>query len=192
MSRIGRVPIIIPNGVKVTLKEDLIHVEGPLGKLDQSIHPQIKVELQDGRISVTRQGDSPYEKALHGLQQRLINNMIKGVSTGYEKNLEIVGVGFRSKVEGKNLILQLGFSHPVKYPIPEGIKITVNENVKINIKGADKQLVGQVAAEIRDYFPPEPYKGKGIRYAGEYVRRKAGKTVAAKGAAGGAAAGGAK
>lgn len=186
MSRIGRVPIVIPSGVKVALKEDLIHVEGPLGKLDQSINPLVKVELQDGKISISRQGDTPYEKALHGLHQRLISNMIKGVTSGYEKKLEIVGVGFRSKIEGTNLILQLGFSHPVKYPIPEGIKIAVNENVKINIKGADKQLVGQVAAEVRDYFPPEPYKGKGIRYEGEYVRRKAGKTVAAKGAAGGA------
>lgn len=186
MSRIGRVPIIIPNGVKVDLKEGLIHIEGPLGKLEQAIHPQIKVELQDGKISVSRYGDFPYEKALHGLHRRIISNIIKGVTDGYEKNLEIVGVGFRGKVEGKNLILQLGFSHPVKYPIPEGIKIVVNDNVKIGVKGVDKHLVGQVAADIRGFYPPEPYKGKGIRYAGEYVRRKAGKTVAAKGAAGGA------
>lgn len=193
MSRIGRIPITIPNGVKVDLKGDTIHVEGPLGKLDQSIHPLVKVELQDAKISVRRAGDSPLEKSLHGLHQRLVSNMFIGVTKGYEKDLEIVGVGFRAKVEGKSLVIQLGFSHPVKYPIPDGIKITVVENTKMNIKGADKQLVGQVAADIHDYFPPEPYKGKGIRYVGEYVRRKAGKTVAAKGAgAAGAAGAGAK
>lgn len=191
MSRIGRIPIIIPSGVKVDLKGDVLYVEGPLGKLGQSIHLQVKVELQDGKISVKRLGDSFLEKGLHGLYQRLISNMISGVTKGYGKDLEIMGVGFRAKVEGKSLILQLGFTHPVKYPIPEGIKITVTDNTKINIKGADKQLVGQSAADIRGYFPPEPYKGKGIRYAGEYVRRKAGKAVAAKGAAGGAG-GGAK
>lgn len=190
MSRIGRTPITIPNGVKVDLKGDTIHVEGPLGKLAQSIHPLVKVELQDGKISVKRAGDSPLEKGLHGLYQRLISNMFEGVTNGYEKDLEIVGVGFRAKVEGKILIIQIGFTHPVKYSIPDGIKITVVENTKMNIKGADKQLVGQVAADIRDWFPPEPYKGKGIRYVGEYVRRKAGKAVSAKGA--GAAAGGAK
>lgn len=185
MSRIGKMPIIIPNGVRIDLKDLAIHVEGPLGKLDQSIHSQVKVELKEGKILVNRHGDSSYEKSLHGLHQRLIGNMIKGVTNGFEKNLEIMGVGFRAKLEGKSLVLQLGFSHPVKYPIPEGIKITVTDNTKINIKGVDKQLIGQVAADIRDYFPPEPYKGKGIRYVGEYVRRKAGKTVAAKGAAGG-------
>lgn len=187
MSRIGRVPIIIPSGVKVNLKEDAIHIEGPLGKLDQSIHPSIKVELQDGRISVKRLGDSGSEKALHGLHQRLISNMVQGVTNGYEKNLEITGVGFKAKAEGKHLVLQLGFSHPIKYPIPDGVKITVSDNVKINVSGADKRLVGEVAAEIRGYYPPEPFKGKGIRYKGEYVRRKAGKTVATKGAAGGGA-----
>lgn len=187
MSRIGRIPITIPNGVKVDLKGDVIYIEGPLGKLQQSIHPLIKVELQDGKISVKRSGDSPLEKSLHGLHQRLISNMLIGVTKGYEKNLEIVGVGFRAKVEGNLLVMQLGFTHPVKYPIPEGIKITVTENTKINVKGLDKQLVGQVAADIRDYFPPEPYKGKGIRYVGEYVRRKAGKAAVAKGAGGGGA-----
>lgn len=182
MSRIGRMPISIPTGVKVEVKGASIHVEGSLGKLDQIIHPQVKVELKDGKVLVSRHEDSTFEKSLHGLHQRLISNMIKGVTSGYEKNLEIVGVGFRAKVEGKHLILQLGFSHPIKFNIPDGIKITVTDNTKINVKGADKQLVGQVSADIRDYFPPEPYKGKGIRYAGEYVRRKAGKTVAAKGA----------
>lgn len=192
MSRIGRMPIDVPGGVKVDLKGTVIHIEGSLGKLDQLLHPQVKAELKDGKIVVSRYGDSSYEKALHGLHQRLISNMIRGVTSGYEKNLEIVGVGFRAKVEGKHLIIQLGFSHPVKYPIPEGIKITVTDNTKINVKGVDKQLVGQSAADIRDYLPPEPYKGKGIRYAGEYVRRKAGKAVATKGAPGGGAAGGGK
>lgn len=184
MSRIGKMPITVPSGVKVDLKGRDVHVEGPLGKLNQSIHPAVNVELADGKILVKRNGDSSFEKSLHGLHQRLINNMVIGVTKGYEKNLEIQGVGFRAKVEGKGLVLQIGFSHPVKYAIPETIKIAVTDNTKINIKGPDKQLVGEVAAEIRRYYPPEPYKGKGIRYAGEYVRRKAGKTVAAKGGAG--------
>lgn len=189
MSRIGRIPISIPNGVKVDLKDATVYVEGPLGKITHSVHPMIKVELQDGKISLKRQADSSYEKALHGLHQRLINNMIIGVTKGYGKDLEIVGVGYRAKVEGRYLVLQLGFSHLIKHVIPEGIKIVVNDNTKINIKGADKQLVGQIAADIRTYFPPEPYKGKGIRYTGEYIQRKAGKAAVAKGAAG---AGGAK
>lgn len=190
MSRIGKIPISIPNGVKVDLKGATVYVEGPLGKLMHSVHPMISVELQDGKISLKRQADSPNEKALHGLHNRLISNMIKGVTKGYEKDLEIVGVGYRAKVEEKYLVLQLGFSHPIKHLIPEGIKIAVNDNKKINIKGVDKQLVGQVASDVRRTLPPEPYKGKGIRYVGEYVQRKAGKAAAAKGAAGGV--GGAK
>lgn len=185
MSRIGKMPVVVPSGVKINIKDSSVYVEGPLGKLDQFVKPEVKVELKDGNVLVTRQNDSSYEKALHGLYQRLINNMVIGVTKGYEKNLEIQGVGFKAKVDGKNLILQLGFSHPIKHSIPEGIKIAVADNTKINVKGADKQLVGEVAAEIRRYYPPEPYKGKGVRYVGEYVRRKAGKAVAAKGGAGG-------
>jgi large subunit ribosomal protein L6 len=186
MSRVGRMPIVVPSGVKVTINNSNVHVEGPVGKLDQEIRSEIKVEMKEGKIFVTRQNDSSFERALHGLSQRLISNMILGTSKGFEKDLEIQGVGFRAKVEGKGLNLQIGFSHPVKYDIPEGIKIAVTDNTKINIKGADKRLVGEVAAEIRRYYPPEPYKGKGIRYVGEHVRRKAGKAVAGKGAAGGA------
>lgn len=185
MSRIGRMPIVIPSGVKVEIKDAVVYIEGPLGKLNQPVGPEINIEKDDGKISVKRKADSQYEKSLHGLYQRLISNMIIGVTKGFEKNLEIHGVGFRAKVEGKSLTLTLGFSHPVKYEIPDGIKITVTDNTKINIKGADKQLVGEVAAEVRRFFPPEPYKGKGIRYVGEYVRRKAGKAAVAKGAAGG-------
>jgi large subunit ribosomal protein L6 len=185
MSRVGRMPIVVPSGVKVSVNNSCVHVEGPQGKLDQTVRPEIKVELKEGKIIVSRQGDSISERAFHGLFQRLISNMIIGVSKGFEKNLEIQGVGFRAKVEGKSLVLQIGFSHPVKHDIPDGIKITVTDNTKINIKGADKRLVGELAAEIRRYYPPEPYKGKGIRYVGEYVRRKAGKAVAGKGAGAG-------
>lgn len=185
MSRIGKMPIIIPSGVKVDIKDNVVHIEGPLGKLTQEINKEIKIELSDGKISLKRKTDASYEKSLHGLSQRLISNMVIGVTKGFEKNLEIQGVGFRGKVEGKSLVLQIGFSHPIKYAIPETIKVAVADNTKINIKGADKQLVGEVAAEVRRFYPPEPYKGKGIRYVGEYVRRKAGKAVAGKGGAGG-------
>lgn len=189
MSRIGKAEIPIPSGVKIELKEDRVRVEGSGGKLEQYIHPRIKVEINDGKIKLNRASDSADDKALHGLFQRLIANMVKGVTKGFEKNLEIQGVGYRGKVEGKGLVLQLGFSHLVKHQIPEGITIAVTENTKINIKGADRRLVGQIAADIRRILPPEPYKGKGIRYLGEHVRRKAGKAVVAKGAAGGAAGG---
>jgi len=182
MSRIGRIPIEVPGGVKVEMKGEKVHVEGPLGKMDLDVHPQVKINISKGRIEVKRQGDTALEKSLHGLFRRLIDNIITGVTKGFEKNLEIQGVGYRAKVEGKTLVLQLGFSHPVKYPIAEGIKIAVADNTKISVKGYDKQLVGQVAAEIRRFYPPEPYKGKGIRYAGEHVRRKAGKAVAGKSA----------
>lgn len=182
MSRIGRVPVDIPSGVKANIKDRVVHVEGSLGKLTQPIHPDINIEIKDSQILVKRKGDTPFEKSLHGLHQRLISNMVIGVSKGFQKNLEIIGVGYRAKVEGKVLVLQLGFSNPVRYTSPEGIKISVAENTKINVSGMDKQSVGEVAATIRKYYPPEPYKGKGIRYVGEYVRRKAGKAAVGKGA----------
>ena len=182
MSRIGRIPVEILGGVKTELKGKKLHVEGALGKIDLDIHPRIKVKISEGKIEIKRQGDTALEKSLHGLFRCLVNNMVVGVSKGFEKNLEIIGVGYRAKVEGNTLVLQLGFSNPIKYPITEGIKVTVADNTKINVKGCDKQLVGQVAAEIRKFYPPEPYKGKGIRYVGEYVRRKAGKAVAGKSA----------
>lgn len=183
MSRIGRMPINITSGVKANFKDGVVCIDGSLGKLTQSIHPDINVEIKDNQINVQRKGDTLLEKSLHGLYQRLISNMVIGVSKGFTKNLEIVGVGYRAKIEGNILVLQIGFSHPVRYTPPEGIKISVAENRKIEITGRDKQLVGEAAATIRRYYPPEPYKGKGIRYVGEYVRRKAGKSAIGKGAA---------
>lgn len=183
MSRVGRMPIVIPAGVKASVKDRVIYIEGSLGKLTQPIHSNITVEIQDSKILVKRKGDSTFEKSLHGLHQRVINNMVIGVTSGFGKDLEIIGVGYKAKAEGKALLLQLGFSHPVKYTPPEGIKISVKDNTKINVSGVDKQMVGEAAAEIRRYYPPEPYKGKGIRYVGEYVRRKAGKAAVTKGGA---------
>ena len=182
MSRVGRVPVDVPSGVKTDISGNVISVQGPLGKLQQEIRSEITVEFKDSKIFVKRGTDAQFQKALHGLYQRLITNMIVGVTKGFEKNLQIVGVGYRAKMEGKSLGLQLGFSHPVKFKIPEGIEIAVQDNTKVSIKGIDKQLVGEVAAEIRRFRPPEPYKGKGIRYVDEHVRRKAGKAVGGKGA----------
>ena len=181
MSRLGRVPIKLPKEVKVQFKQPDLHIEGPLGKLDLVVDSSIKLDISAEEIKVNRSGDLAKDRTLQGLFLRLIENMVKGVTAGYEKNLEIIGVGYRAKVEGKSLVLQIGFSHPVKYSIKEGITIAVSENTKVSVKGYDKQAVGQVAAEIRRFYPPEPYKGKGIRYVGEYVRRKAGKAVAGKG-----------
>lgn len=182
MSRVGKQPIDIPAGVKVNIKGGIVNVEGPLGKLAQSINSDITVETKDNQILVKRKGDNTIQKSQHGLYQRLINNMVIGVTKGFQKDLEIIGVGYRAKVEGKEVVLQLGFSHPVKYTPSEGIKIAVEGNTKVNISGINKQLVGETAATIRRYYPPEPYKGKGIRYKGEYVRRKAGKAAVGKGA----------
>ena len=183
MSRIGRMPIDIVAGVKANFKDGIVYVDGSLGKLTQSIHPDISVEINDNQILVKRKGDTSLEKSLHGLYQRLISNMVIGVSKGFTKNLEIIGVGYRAKIEGEVLVLQIGFSHLIKYTPPDGIKVKVAETRKIEVTGMDKQLVGESAATIRRYYPPEPYKGKGIRYVGEYVRRKAGKSAVGKGAA---------
>lgn len=182
MSRVGRTPVEIPKGVKVSYKDGVVYVEGSLGKLTQRISNEIDIEIKDNNILVKRKDDTPYVKSLHGLYQRLINNMIIGVTKGFKKDLVIQGVGYRAKMEGKALVLQIGFSHPVKFTPPGDIKITVADNTKINVSGIDKQVVGEIAAEIRRYYPPEPYKGKGIRYVGEYVRRKAGKAAVGKGA----------
>jgi len=181
MSRIGRQPVDIPDGVKALVKGSTVYIEGKKGKLEQLIHPDIKIEINNNKILVKHKGNSAEKKALHGLFQRLISNMVIGVTNGFEKNLEIVGVGYRAKMEGKVIVLQIGFSHPVKYTSPEGIDISVAENRKINIKGINKQLVGETAATIRRFYPPEPYKGKGLRYAGEHVRHKAGKAAVGKG-----------
>jgi large subunit ribosomal protein L6 len=177
MSRIGKQPITIPPKVKVEAKGQKIFVEGPKGKLDWELPRRTSLKVQDGKIIVSRAGDDAQAKALHGLSRALVNNMVRGVTEGFVKKLEIQGVGFKAAVQGKNLNLVLGFSHPVNYTIPDQIKVTVEENTKLTIEGPDRRLVGQVAAELRGFYPPEPYKGKGVRYVGEHVQRKEGKTV---------------
>lgn len=177
MSRVGKKPIEIPNGVKATIDKHRITIEGPKGLLSHTVPSQIKVELSDSRIVAARQSDSKEDKSLHGLTRTIISNMIRGTTVGYTKTLEIEGVGFRAQVQGKILNLQLGRSHPILFPIPEGITIEVPKPTQIVVSGIDKAKVGEVAAKIRSFYPPEPYKGKGIRYVGEFIRRKAGKTV---------------
>ena len=178
MSRIGNKVIEIPSQVKINVGNDgAVNVEGPKGKLNFTLPEQIKASVADGKLSVARGNEDRAVKALHGLSRSLIANMITGVTTGYVKDLEIQGVGFKAAVQGTNLNLSLGKSHPILFPIPAGIKVTVADNTKVKVEGIDKQLVGQVAADIRGYYPPEPYKGKGVRYAGEAVQRKEGKTV---------------
>ena len=184
MSRIGKKAIAIPDGVKVAMAGDAINVEGKLGKLSYKVPAGFKVEIKDSKVSIGRPSDEKQAKATHGLIRSLVNNMIIGVTEGYKKDLEIVGVGFKAAMQGKVLNIQLSFSHPINYNIPEGIIVETPKPNIITVKGIDKAKVGEVAAKIRDYYRPEPYKGKGIKYAGEYVRRKAGKAVA--GAAGGA------
>ncbi len=177
MSRIGKQPITIPDKVKVDVKGQKVLVEGPKGKLDFDLPRRTAAKVDGRNIVVTRQGDDSEAKALHGLSRSILNNMVKGVSEGFVKKLEIQGVGFKAAVQGKVVNLSLGYSHPLNYPIPDQIKVTVEENTKLTIEGPSKQVVGQVAAEIRSYYPPEPYKGKGVRYSDEHVVRKEGKTV---------------
>jgi len=178
MSRVGKKPIDIPQGVKVKIENKTVNVEGPKGKLSQTLHANISAEATDKQILVKTASESKFDKALHGLSRSLIANMVQGVTEGYQKDLEIQGVGYRAQVQQKILVLNLGFSHPVNFDIPEGITIEAPKPTQIIVKGIDKHLVGETAAKIRDFYRPEPYKGKGIRYVGEYVRRKAGKTVA--------------
>jgi len=178
MSRIGNKAVEIPAKVKVSIGADgAVAVEGPKGKLNWTLPRNIKASVELDRVSVVRDAETRSVKALHGLSRSLIHNMVVGVTDGFSKQLEIEGIGFKAAVQGSNLSLNLGFSHPILFPIPNDIKITVTEGTKITIQGADKKMVGQVAADIRRFYPPEPYKGKGVRYAGEQVRRKEGKTV---------------
>ena len=177
MSRIGNAPVVIPSGVDVQIQNAGVTVKGPKGTLSFTIPAQIKVEQKDGTILFSRDTDIRSVRALHGLARSLVNNMVLGVTQGFTKQLEIRGVGYRAKVQGNNLDLSLGFSHPVLYPIEKGIDVKVENNTKITVSGIDKQRVGAVAADIRAYYPPEPYKGKGIRYVNEQVRKKAGKSV---------------
>jgi large subunit ribosomal protein L6 len=178
MSRIGNKAVEIPDKVKVHIDSDgAVSVEGPKGKLSWKLPAAIKASVNGNRVSLLREAETRSVKALHGLSRALVHNMVQGVSEGFSKQLEIEGVGFRAAVQGSNLNLSLGFSHPILFPIPKDIKIAVIEGTKLTIQGIDKKLVGQVAADIRRFYPPEPYKGKGVRYVGEQIRRKEGKTV---------------
>jgi large subunit ribosomal protein L6 len=177
MSRIGKQPILIPPKVKVAVNGRSVSVEGPKGKLNIELNRRTSAKVDGDKVLVARDGDDAEAKAMHGLSRALVNNMVKGVSEGFVKKLGIQGVGFKAAVQGKIVNLSLGYSHPLLYPIPDQIKVTVEENTKLTIEGPDKQVVGRVAAEIRAYYPPEPYKGKGVRYDGEHVVRKEGKTV---------------
>ncbi|MHB8572463.1 MAG: 50S ribosomal protein L6 [Candidatus Dormibacteria bacterium] len=180
MSRIGRAPITVPSGVSVTLDPTTVSVKGPKGELSRVIPVPISLREQDGQILVERPSDTGPHRSMHGLTRTLVANMVTGVSTGFKIELELVGVGFRAAKQGEELVLNLGFSHPVKVKSPEGISIDVPEPTRIDINGIDKEVVGQVAANIRKLRPPEPYKGKGILYRGEKVKRKAGKAGKAK------------
>jgi large subunit ribosomal protein L6 len=177
MSRIGKLPVAVPPQVKVEIKGQTVFVEGPKGKLDFELPRRTSAKLDGGNVVVSREGEDAEAKALHGLSRAIVNNMVKGVSGGFVKKLEIQGVGFKAAVQGRNVNLVLGYSHPINYPIPDQITVTVVDNTKVTIEGPSKQLVGQVAAELRSYYPPEPYKGKGVRYSDEKVTRKEGKTV---------------
>ncbi|MDO5562973.1 MAG: 50S ribosomal protein L6 [Synergistaceae bacterium] len=180
MSRIGRKPIALPKGVEVKVDGRHISVKGAKGTLEMDMMPQINVSLEDGQLIVSRENESKPVRAAHGMTRALINNMVTGVNDGFEKILEIVGVGYRAAMQGKNLVLSLGYSHTIEVVTPAGIEFACESPIKIVIRGIDRQLVGQVASNVRGYRPPEPYKGKGIRYAGEYVIRKAGKAGAKK------------
>lgn len=179
MSRIGKIPVEIPTGVKIRREQSMITVEGPKGKLSLKVPKGIDVVLEDRAIAVTRPSDGRMDRSFHGLVRTLVANMVKGVSVGFEKKLEISGVGYRAEVSGHMLKLIIGFSAPLEYPIPKGIEIKVDKLINIAVSGIDKQLVGRVAAEIRSLKKPEPYKGKGIKYVGEQIRRKVGKSVGA-------------
>jgi large subunit ribosomal protein L6 len=180
MSRVGQKNISLPDKVSINIGNDgEVTVEGPKGKLEWQLPTGISIDQGDSEVTVKRENDQRKLRALHGTARSLINNMVEGVSNGFAKELEIQGVGFRAAVKGKTLDLSLGKSHPILHPIPDGVTVTVTDNTKIKVEGMNKQVVGQFTAEVRNYYPPEPYKGKGVRYVGEYVRRKAGKSVQA-------------
>ncbi len=184
MSRIGKLPIAIPAGVTVDIKDNVINVKGPKGELKQTLNPNIKVEVEDGNISVSRPDDNRESRAQHGLYRALINNMVVGVSTGFKKELEIVGVGYRATSKGQVLELALGYSHAIYMMMPPEVTVNAvterNKNPLITLESCDKQLLGQICAKIRSFRKPEPYKGKGVKFVGEVIRRKSGKTAAAK------------
>jgi large subunit ribosomal protein L6 len=178
MSRIGKQPVPIPEKVKVDIKDTTVHVEGPKGKVHKTFANVVTITITDKKVIVAPVGDTRFANAMYGTARSIIASMVKGVTVGFSKDLEIQGVGFKANLKGKQLDLSLGYSHPIVMDIPEGIKLTVVEGTRIKVEGCDKQLVGAVTAEIRSYYPPEPYKGKGVRIVGERVRRKEGKTVA--------------
>jgi large subunit ribosomal protein L6 len=175
MSRIGKLPIPVPKGVTVTVNGQTVQVKGPRGELTRTLHREVGIVLEDDILKVTRPSDEDRHKALHGLSRTLVANMVEGVTKGYQKQLEITGVGYKAEARPYGLQLALGFSHQIEYKAPKGVKLTAPQPTQIVIEGADKEMVGQVAAELRNLRPPEPYKGKGIKYAGEQIRRKAGK-----------------
>jgi large subunit ribosomal protein L6 len=177
MSRIGRLPVKIPSGVNVDVKGGEIKIKGPKGTLARPVVPHITVAVKDGAVLCSREGDDKVARANHGLMRALVNNMVKGVTDGFEKRLLIEGTGFRAELKGKQLVMQLGYSHPIEYAIPQGIEIAIDKQVKIIVKGIDRQQVGQAAANIRAYRKPDHYKGKGIRYEEEVLRLKEGKTA---------------
>ena len=179
MSRIGKNPIIIPSNITISFKDNIVMVKGPKGSLEYSHLEYIRLEIKEDKLIVERSSDEKFQKAIHGTTRQLIQNMIIGVSEGFTKELELIGVGYQASVQVKRLKLQLGFSHDIYFDVPEAILISA-ERTSIKVEGIDKQLVGSVAAKIRSFRPPEPYKGKGVRYKGEYVRSKQGKTVGAK------------
>jgi large subunit ribosomal protein L6 len=176
MSRIGKLPIEIPKGVKINFVDSVITVQGPNGKLSRAIMSCVTLNISEASLEVTRNDEATSSRAAHGLTRTLINNMVTGVTKGFQTDLEINGVGYRAEVKGKELVLSLGYSHPINFPIPEGIAIDVEKMTKLSVKGYDKEMVGQTAAKIRSFRGPEPYKGKGIKYANETILRKAGKT----------------
>ena len=176
MSRIGKMPVPIPSGVTVDVNDGVVRAKGPKGELTQKLRPEVTLAVEDGEVRLERGSDTKADRAFHGLMRALVANMVRGVSEGFQKSLELQGVGYRAEKKGNTLVLNVGYSHQVEYPEPDGVSISTPSPTQIVVEGADKQKVGQAAAEIRSVRPPEPYKGKGIRYQGEHVRRKAGKT----------------
>jgi len=178
MSRVGKKPITIPAGVEVKISDEWIEVKGPNGTLREKAHPAIKAEVSENEVSFTKTREEKGDGAAFGLLRALTANMVQGVTGGFQKTLEIIGVGYRAQLNGRNLTLNLGFSNPVEYPVPDGVEISLEQKNQVVVKGIDKRLVGSVAAEIRQFRPPEPYKGKGVKYLDEHIRRKVGKTGA--------------
>jgi len=178
MSRIGKAPVVIPAGIEANLSGSTLTVKGPKGELNLEVHPDVSVEVKDGSIEVSCGKTHKLARSMFGTTRSLIANMVEGVNTGYTKELELHGVGFRAQLKGSELVLNLGYSHPIHHPIPEGLNVQVENNTEIKLESANKQMVGQAAAQIRAYYKAEPYKGKGVRYKGEAIRRKVGKAVA--------------